>query len=100
MEHFLCQVELLMQHESLPDQAYLQKKRPDISRRLLSRADIERTMPTFAPGWNSVPLCLTMMLPGEHTCPRNSFMPSSFGRDPPLFWVDPPCFFDALPAHM
>ena len=24
------------------------------------------TMPTFLPGWNSVPLCLTMMFPAEH----------------------------------
>ena len=86
--------------QPLPNHADLPEKRSVFTGRHLSRADIERTMPTFAPGWNSAPLCLTMMLPGEHTCPPYSFMPSIFGREPPLFWVDPPCFFDALPAHM
>ena len=33
-------------------------------------------IPTFLPGWNLVPLCLTMMLPGTTNSPPNFFTPS------------------------
>ena len=41
------------------------------------------TMPTFCPGWNSVPRWRTIMLPGWQLCPPYSLMPSIFGNEPP-----------------
>lgn len=55
-------------------------------------------MPTFTPGWNSVPLCRTMMLPGAQRWPPYILMPRYFGFESLLFWVEPPCFLDA-PLH-
>ena len=52
-------------------------------------------MPTLAPGWNSVPRCRMMMLPGMHFCPPNSFTPRYLGCESLVFCVDPPCFLDA-----
>lgn len=57
-------------------------------------------MPTKAPGLTRVPRCLTMMLPGWQSWPPNSLTPSILGREPPLFWVEPPCFFDALQSNL
>lgn len=52
-------------------------------------------MPTLAPGWNSVPRCRMMMLPGMHSCPPNSFTPRYLGLESLVFCVEPPCFLDA-----
>lgn len=52
-------------------------------------------MPTFVPGWNSVPLCRTIMFPARHRCPPYNLIPRNLGFESLLFWVDPPCFFVA-----
>lgn len=54
-----------------------------------------RTMPTPEPGWNSVPRCRMMMLPGMQRCPPNSLTPRYLGLESLVFCVDPPCFLDA-----
>lgn len=53
------------------------------------------TMPTLGPGWNSVPRCRTMMLPGLHRCPPNSLTPRYLGSESLVFCVEPPCFLEA-----
>jgi len=59
-----------------------------------------RTMPTFAPGWNCVPRCFTMMLPGMTRCPPYIFTPRCLGSGcPPRLVDEPPDFFDALRAR-
>jgi hypothetical protein len=54
------------------------------------------TSPTLCPGWNLVPLCVTSTCPGNASCPSDIFVPRYLGRDPFLFFVEPPCFFVAL----
>jgi len=77
--------------------------------KLLSRSNVEsykiernaqnmhqRTMPTFCPGWYSVPLCRMMMLPARQLWPPYNFTPNILGKEPPRFCVEPPCFLEAL----
>lgn len=52
-------------------------------------------MPTLGPGWNSVPRCRTMMLPGQQRCPPYSLTPRYLGSESLVFCVEPPCFLDA-----
>jgi hypothetical protein len=37
-----------------------------------------------------------MMLPGMQCCPPYNLMPSIFGLESLVFWVEPPCFLEAL----
>ena len=54
------------------------------------------TMPTLFPGWNFVPLCLTMMFPGMTYSPPNFFTPKYFGFESLPFLLVPPAFFVAV----
>ena len=62
----------------------------------ISHKAMVHTIPTLAPGWYSVPLCRTMILPGMQCCPPYILIPSIFGLESLVFWVEPPCFFEAL----
>ena len=37
-----------------------------------------------------------MILPGMQCCPPYILIPSIFGLESLVFWVEPPCFFEAL----
>lgn len=52
-------------------------------------------IPTFNPGWNSVPRWRTIMLPGEQRWPPYNLTPRYLGLESLLFWVEPPCFLEA-----
>ena len=53
-------------------------------------------MDTFFPGWNFVPLCRTMILPGETISPPNFFTPSLLDSESRPFLVEPPPFLCAI----
>src|SRR3989338_5269552 len=53
-------------------------------------------MPTFSPGWNSVPRWRTIMLPALINSPPYLLMPSRFECESRPLLVLPPPFFDAM----
>ena len=75
------------------------KKSTSVSRqpnRCLKQNTHTLTMPTLFPGWNFVPLCLTMMFPGMTYSPPNFFTPKYFGFESLPFLLVPPAFFVAV----